>query len=200
MKSGIFLLVLIGVYQLVLINLLNPGFLGIVFPENARLLAVPVFRSTLADWAIYFPLGVVLGMRARSWIPMSQRLMRVFAGLTLFIFILGLLDAFSVISFPVARFLCPLPLVLLLPGIKRENMRFVRPLERVGRRTYGIYLTHWIVLTLLLFVLESILPRIFALPILASITLFLLGAGIPIAIMESVAKSPAKHIYRSIFG
>jgi peptidoglycan/LPS O-acetylase OafA/YrhL len=199
-EAGILLLILIGLYQLVLINLLNPGYLGFELPEMARFLAVPVLRTTLADWAIYFPLGLVLGMRARQWIPRSQRLMWMFAGLTLLLFVLGLLNAFAIFSFPLARFLCPLPLVLLLPGIKRDSIPLVRPLERVGRRSYGIYLTHLIILNLVLFALNPLIPGIFTLPILVSLLFFLIGVGVPLLIMESVAKGPAKQFYRSIFG
>lgn len=123
-----------------------------------------------------------------------------FAGLTLLLFVLGLLNAFAIFSFPLARFLCPLPLVLLLPGIKRDSIPLVRPLERVGRRSYGIYLTHLIILNLVLFALNPLIPGIFTLPILVSLLFFLIGVGVPLLIMESVAKGPAKQFYRSIFG
>jgi len=199
-RAGILLLVLIGLYQLILINLLNPGYLGFILPEEARFLAVPVLRSTLADWAIYFPLGLVLSLRARKWIPWSQKYLWVFAGLTFLLFVLGLLNAFSILSFPLARFLCPIPLVLLLPGIRRDNIPLVHPLERVGRRSYGIYLTHLIILNLVLFVLSTLLPWLFELPILVSVLFFLIGAGVPLLIVENVAKGPAKQVYRTIFG
>ncbi len=199
-KIGILLLVLIGVYQLILINLLNPGYLGFELPGGARYLAVPVLRSTLADWAIYFPLGVVLGLRARSYIRWAEKLMWVLVGLTLLLFVLGLLNAFSVINFPLARLLCPIPLVFLLPGIKRDRIPFVRPLERVGRRSYGIYLTHLIILNLALFLLVSLFPSVLTWPILVSGLFFLIGVGIPLLVMESVAKGPAKPAYRYIFG
>jgi probable poly-beta-1,6-N-acetyl-D-glucosamine export protein len=197
---GILMLVVIGLFQLALINLLNPGYLGFTFPASARILAVPVLRSTLADWAIYFPLGVVCSLGARKFVPWARKLKWVFAGLTLLLFVLSFMNAFSIVSAPLARFLSPLPFVLLLPGIKRDSIPLVRLLERVGRRSYGIYLTHLIVLSLLFLALTPILTWLSQFTILASALFFFIGFGIPLLLMESVAKGPAKRMYRYIFG
>jgi len=194
------LLVLIGLYQLALINLLNPGYLGFVFPETASFLAVPVLHTTLMEWGIYFPLGLVYGLRARKIIPWSHKYRWVFAGLTLLLFGIGLLNAFSVVSVPLARFFCPLAFMLLLPGIKRDAIPLVRLLERVGKRSYGIYLTHLIVINLFLYGLASLSTWFFQYVFLISALFFVIGFGIPLLIMESVAKSPAKRVYRYIFG
>jgi hypothetical protein len=48
--------------------------------------------------------------------------------------------------------------------------------------------------------LGFLLSKIFAFPILVSVLFFLIGTGIPLVVMESVAKGPAKQIYRYIFG
>jgi peptidoglycan/LPS O-acetylase OafA/YrhL len=197
---GLLFLALIGIYQLALINLLYPGYLGFSFPEFARILAVPVLRSTLALWAIYFPLGLMYGLRARILILWAHKLKWVFAGLTILLFGLALLDAFSVINAPLALILCPLPFVLLLPGIKRDAIPLLRLFERVGRRSYGIYLTHLIIINLFLFGLASLTTWFFQFVILMAVFFFASGFGIPLFLMESVAKGRAKKVYRYIFG
>jgi peptidoglycan/LPS O-acetylase OafA/YrhL len=199
-KMSFLMLGLIGLYQLALINLLHPGILGFIFPKSASFLAVKVLRTTLAEWAIYFPLGLVYGLQARKWMPFLQKSKWVFTGLTLLLFGIGLLDAFSIIRFPLAFTLCPFTLVMLLPIIKRDSIPWVRSFERVGKRTYGIYLTHLPFLNLLLFALASWLPGLFPYAVLTTILFFIIGFGIPLFMMESVAKSPAKKVYRYIFG
>jgi probable poly-beta-1,6-N-acetyl-D-glucosamine export protein len=199
-KMGILMLVLIGLYQLVLIDLLHPGILGFTFPKSASFLAVKVPRTTLAEWAIYFPLGLVYGLQVRKWIPWLHRLKWVFIVLTMLLFGIGLLDAFSIIRAPLALMLCPFTLVILLPIIKRDSIPWVRSFERVGRRTYGIYLTHLPFLNLLLYGLASWLPWLFRFAVLTSALFFIVGFGIPLFIMESLAKSPAKQAYRYVFG
>ena len=199
-KIGILMLVVIGLYQLILINLLNPGILGFTFPKSASFLAVKVLRTTLAEWAIYFPLGLIYGLQARKWIPQLQKLKWVFAGMTVLLFGIGLLDAFSIVRFPLAFMLCPFTMMMLLPLVKRDMLPWVRFLERVGRRTYGIYLTHLLFLNLLLYGLAFLVPWLFQFAVLTTVLFFIIGFGIPMIIMESVAKSRAKIVYRYIFG
>jgi peptidoglycan/LPS O-acetylase OafA/YrhL len=199
-KISFLMLALIGLYQLALIDILHPGILGFIFPNSASFLAVKVLRTTLAEWAIYFPLGLVYGLQARKWTSILHKYKWVFIGLTLLLFGIGLLDAFSIIRFPLAFLLCPFTLVLLLPIIKRDAIPWVRFFERLGRRTYGIYLTHLLILNLLLYGLAYWLPGLFQFAILTSFLFFIVGFGIPLFVMEYVAKSPVKQVYRYMFG
>ncbi len=198
--SGLVLLILIGIYQLILLNLLNPGLLGFSFPSGFNWLAVPVLRTTLADWGIYFPLGLYYGLNARRIQPWLMKFRWLFASLTVLLYVLGLLNAFSVVNAPLARFLCPVTLIGTLPVVKRESIPALRFLERVGRRTYGVYLTHLILLNLLLALLFWLLPEVFQFAILVSLAFFLAGSFLPLLLMEFTARSPAKPAYRYLFG
>lgn len=198
--GGVLVLIAIGIYQLILINLLNPGLLGFTFPSTFDWLAVPVLRTTLADWAIYFPLGLYYGLNARRILPRVAKFGWAFAGLTALLFCLGLLDAFGEVRAPLARFLCPLTFVCILPGIRREKIPALRFLERVGRRTYGIYLTHLLLLNLLLFLLYWLLPWVFQFAILVSLIFLVAGGSLPLLLMEATARGPAKPVYRYLFG
>ena len=44
---------LVGVYQLFLLNVREPGLLGFAFPEAAGLLTPPILFNTMADWGVY---------------------------------------------------------------------------------------------------------------------------------------------------
>jgi probable poly-beta-1,6-N-acetyl-D-glucosamine export protein len=199
-KWGIPMLVMIGLYQLALIDILHPGILGFTFPKSANFLAVKVLRTTLAEWAIYFPLGLVYGLQARKWVPFLKKSTRVLVMLTLLFFGVGLLDVFSLIRFPIAFTICPLTLVMLLPIVKRDFIPWVRFFERIGRRTYGIYLSHLLILNLFLYGLAGLLPALFQFPVLTSALFLIVGLGIPLFVMESVARSRVKQAYRYVFG
>lgn len=199
-SHGLFLLVIIGLYQLFLINTLDPGTLGFTFPDWSYYLTPPIIRSTLADWAIFFPLGLVYGLHARWMMPWSKKLFWWFVGVTALLFILGYLDVIGIIHFPLARYLCPVTLMFFLPAIKRDTIPKVRLLERIGRRSYGIYLSHLIVLNLFLIGLKWFIPGLFNTYFILFPLLFVVGLFVPLLIMEGMARGPFKQYYRYVFG
>jgi peptidoglycan/LPS O-acetylase OafA/YrhL len=199
-RFGLLILLLIGLYQFVLLIVEYPGVLTFNFPDWLRYLAPPVLRTTLANWAIYFPLGLMFGLNPKFYTPSSKWLVWVIALITLLLYIFGLLDAFKVISAPIARFICPIPLMFVLFAWKRDSIPLVRPLERIGRRSYGIYLTHLIVLTLVMMIFELWVSWIFNFPAIFSLLLLIIGSLVPLFIMEFVASGPTKQVYRYLFG
>ncbi|OGO25495.1 MAG: hypothetical protein A2W33_05670, partial [Chloroflexi bacterium RBG_16_52_11] len=168
-KYSVIFLCLVALLQLMLLNILRPGLLGFQFPGWMDSLAPSVLRTTLADWAIYFPMGLVFGLNAAKVLPWSRKLAWLFGGLTVVLLGVGLLAALKIIHAPLARYLCPVPFILMLPGIKRDSIPLARLLERVGRRTYGIYLTHLIMIYLVAEILLGLLPALARLPILLSL-------------------------------
>ena len=199
-RYAVVFLCLVALFQLMLLNILRPGILGFHFPGWMDSLAPPVLRTTLAEWAIYFPMGLVFGLNAAKVLPWSRRLAWLFGGLTVVVFLVGLLAALQIIHAPLARYLCPLPFILMLPGIKRESIPLARKLERVGRRTYGIYLTHQIVIYVVAEILLGLLPALAGLPMLLSLLLFIAALEVPLLVMEAIARGPAKQAYRYVFG
>jgi hypothetical protein len=78
-----------------------------LFPKAGQLLVVPVLTDTMADWGIYFPLGLVFSLHMGQIRPYLQRFKWIAAVMTLLLFILALLDANGMINLAIARFLCP---------------------------------------------------------------------------------------------
>jgi peptidoglycan/LPS O-acetylase OafA/YrhL len=199
-RHGFLLLALVGLVQLLLLGIIHKGSLGFVFPSQARLLLPPVISGSLSEWAIYFPLGLVFGMHARRWTPMLMRARFVLAGASAALFVLAMLHFGGRIDFALAKFLCPVPFVLCLPLIQRQAIPFVRQLEGIGKHSYGVYLTHLLVLDLALWVIAAAAPGLLSYPVLVVPALVALGLAIPLAVMDWAARLPTRRAYRYVFG
>jgi peptidoglycan/LPS O-acetylase OafA/YrhL len=199
-RWGGLVLVLIGLYQLFLILYVNQDAIAYTFPDWTKFLVPPVISSTFALWGVYFPLGLYYAQNSREMKPQLMRFKWVFVALTVVLFAAAYLRRFIGVAVPLAGDLVPLPFVFLIPTISRNSIPFVRPLEKLGRRTYGIYLVHLIVIDLSLWISQALIPGLFAFPLALILLLFVLGLGVPYLIMESVARTPARQIYRYAFG
>ena len=199
-RSPFIVIGLISLYQLFLMNIIYSGVLGFISPEWTRYAAIPVLKQTMADWGIYFPLGMAYGLNSRAFSAWSQKFGWALWIITVGIFVLGMLDGFRIIAVPLARLLSPLPFILIVPGISRGAIPLVKTLEHIGRRSYGLYLTHRLVLELVLIVIQLAIPVLFTLPVLLFPLLFTTGLIIPLWAMDLFARAPTKRVYRYIFG
>lgn len=195
------LLVAVGLYQLFLLALREPGLFGFAFPAQLDVLFPLVLGNPLADWAIYFPMGLVFGLHAARWKPQLLKLRWAFVAATALLFGLGLLDVAGVVVAPWARYLCPAPLMFVLPTIERKAIPAVGQLERIGKRSYGLYLTHLIVMNLVLMALELIGGQAIFLIVLIFPLLLVAGLLIPMWLMDSFQqRGPTRKVYRYVFG
>jgi fucose 4-O-acetylase-like acetyltransferase len=199
-RFGFVLVVVIGLYQLILINVLYPGTLGFTFPAWMGFLAPPVLRSTLALWAIYFPLGLVYSINARSVLPWLQRFRWAILAATITFFAVSLLDLFSVLNFPLAGFIYPLAFTLFCPTLRRDSIPMVRELEKIGRSAYGLYLTNLLVIELVLLSIHLLAPWVFSHQVLLQPILFSIGLAGPLLLMRGVMHLPTRPAYRYVFG
>jgi hypothetical protein len=199
-RFGLTLIVVIGLYQLVLINVVFPGTLGVTFPDWMHSFAPPVLRTTLALWAIYFPLGLVYSINAKHMLPWLRRARWAFLIITVVIFVISLLNVFSVIHFPLASFICPATFVLFSTTIRRDSIPEVRTLERIGRKSYGLYLTNLLFMDLVLFGIHLFVPGLFNYPVLLPPILFALTMGVALTTMNGFTQLPTRTMYRYVFG
>jgi len=197
--SGV-LIAIILLYQMFLLNLEYPGMLGFTFPAWAHLLQPPVLHFTLAVWGIYYPLGLIYSVNAKSIAPWLQKNKAALWAITGVFFVLDFLSKAEILKFLLADFVYPLAFVLLLPTIKRDTIPWVRQLEEVGKHSYGLYLTHLITLDLALVAVNALLPNLLNFRIWLMPPLFVLALMIPLAVMSYVARSPARGLYRYVFG
>ena len=187
-------------YQLFLLNVTSPGALGVVFPSWTWWLSPPVLRNTLAKWAIYFPLGVVYGLHGKAildplrriWLPLAA------SGIVLYgLRVAALIQGWDARALGMA---CPIPLILLCIIIKRERIPLASRLEQYGSKSYGLYLTNLIVISLLLAGIQVAAPWLLPHVIVVIPVLFLVTLNVPFWVMTLADRSPARLIQRYVFG
>jgi surface polysaccharide O-acyltransferase-like enzyme len=202
-RHGIALLVAVLAYQVLLLALRFPEMFGApgLLPRWIEVVRPPVIATSMSDWAIYFPLGLLISMHDRALRPRLVQLRWAAVTATAILFILGILNAFGMVSAPWARFAAPLPLMFLLPTINRDWIPFLRRFEDLGKRSYGIYLSHFVIINVLVFgAIRSNVPLQRA-PFVVLPSLFILTLGLSLMLMEAMARiPPARKVYRYVFG
>lgn len=81
-----------------------------------------------------------------------------------------------------------------------ETFPNYKTLGYINGKSYGIFLTHVIVIGTVASLIYNFLPWLLAYAMLVSILLFILGIGLPLILMEIIARSPARRSYRYLFG
>lgn len=190
----------IGIYQYVLLNLAYPGILGFRFPDFMQILEIPVLRTTIAIWGIYFPLGVVYSLNAAKLIPLLFRLRWFFLFGAVLLFVSNIFRYSSAELPPIEGYLAPLFMSLLLPSIRRDQLPMARRLELVGKRSYGLYLMHFNFINLTLFLVSLAFPALLGIRVLLVPVLFIIGLFLPLALMNGLARSRTMSTYRYVFG
>lgn len=202
-RFGWLLLIAIGLYQAFLIYMTDPAISGspIELSGVMRLLVPPVLANTMADWAIFFPMGLIFSMHNKPVKSFLQKIKWISLLVTVLLFVVGVLSAFGMMSAPWARYVVPVFFMLLLPVINRKSIPQVKQFEQVGKRSYGVYLSHFIVLDLVLLLISALIPGFYNLPILVYPLLFVVGLVVPLILMEAMAKRPStRKVYRYVFG
>lgn len=194
------LVVAIAAYQMFLINVRQPGMLGFAFPDWARFLVPPVFGYTLAQWGIYFPLGMIYSLNSRRMLPWLHRFRWPLLLVAVACFLVLIPPLSSVLRWRWAEYVCPLMFLLLSPSIKRDSIPLVRRLEEINRKSYGLYLTHLMVLHLAFSLVQALVPWLLNHQVVLHPFLFLLALGVPLLLMSAVARSPARAVYHALFG
>ena len=190
----------IGLYQLFLIILLNPGVLGLTFPGWASFLRIPILSVTLSDWAIYFPLGIIYSIHMKSVTPYLRKFQLILIGLTGVFFGLTVLNFALIITFPFAKWIAPISFIALIPLIKRESIPIVRQLEKVGKRAYGLYLINLTVIDLTLYGIRALAPKLLGVPLILLPLIFIIALWAPLILMSVIERLPNHGVYRYVFG
>ena len=199
-KFPVLLILFFGVLQLLEANLTHPGLLQFVMPAWTHALEIPVLRNPLADWGIYFPLGVVVAVYRKSMAPWLDRLKLAILVGTIVLFITALLSDLGILKFPLADTLCPMVGMLLIPLVRRESIPFVQHLEFLGKRAYGLYLTNLVILNVLIFVLQNSFQQMLGIYPLVVPFLFAATLALQLVIMQQVERFPKANVYRYVFG
>ena len=201
-RYGPLLLVVIAAYQIVLIAIRFPDVFSLARPLPAwtHRITPPVLFTPLSDWAIYFPLGLFMSLPDSKVKPGLHRWKSLAIGTTAVLFGLGVLDAFKLMPAPWARFAAPVPLMFILPVVERNSIPLLRGFETLGRKSYGIYLAHFVIINL---VVAAARPGLEAIryPIVVFPVFYLLALGLSLVLMDVVSRTgPGRGAYRYVFG
>jgi peptidoglycan/LPS O-acetylase OafA/YrhL len=201
-RFGYILLAIIACGQLILIAMIFPDTLGSLSLSWAELIPLPAFVfETTALWAIFFPLGLVYGVNSKSILPWLRRFKWVLVTVTVALFAIEILSAQKIMQFKGATYLYPLTFLFLVPMIKRNSIPHVRRLEEIGKRSYGLYLTHLVVMDIILLIIQILVPWLFKYHVaLRLLVVFVLATGIPLLTMNAMSRSRARAAFRFVFG
>lgn len=190
-------------YQAFLVVLLRPDVFGNIIPEWAKLFAPPIIRLPLALWGVFYPLGVVFGLKTEQFKQAFTRKINilVLVAISSGLFILAVSTQLGFTNLPIVEVITPIFGLVCLTTVRRELIPFVRFFERLGKRSYGIYLTNLIVINLFFYLIirigtKQLLESQPLLVILIAVTTILL----PLLFMEWLEKSRGRAMYRLVFG
>ncbi len=202
-RHGVLLLVAIGLYQTFLLALRSPETFGAPgpLPYWMRVFQPSVLSTSMAEWAVYFPLGLVLSQHAAALRPRLRRARWLAVAATAVLFVLGVLNAFEVVDAPWARFAAPVPLMFVLPVVDRNSIPLLRGFEVIGRRSYGVYLAHFAVINVVALLVSRLNLGLDSWPLMVFPMFFVSALGGALLLMDAMTRvGPGRSVYRYVFG
>jgi hypothetical protein len=199
-RFGYVILTMIVLYQILLLALVFPSVFGLGIPSWMEVLVPPILGRPMAQWGVYFPMGLIFSMKATEISPWLQKHRILFAMATAVFFGLLIMNDYGVLHFSLAYYLTPLIFLFLAPAIRRDSIPMVRHFEKVARRSYGLYLMNLIVLDLAVFGAQVFLPGLMAYQLLFCLSLFAVALVVPLGTMAGLVRSPARAVYHYLFG
>jgi hypothetical protein len=197
---GWVVIVSIGFYQLTLLNIVYPGILHFTFPSWMSLLAPPIISTTLADWAIFFPLGLIYGIRFTSLTEFISKTKWVLVSLVVLLFALDLLDMLEGSLLPLSHILASAIFILLATTLNRNRIPYIKQLEVLGKNAFILYLINLLLLDILLILIERFIPGVLAFRLILILLMLFLVLKIPLWILKGLGRFHRPAFQRYIFG
>lgn len=193
--------------QLGLVSLRYFALFGIEFPGLSFLLIItpdwlPLFSMT------FFILGIIFGLHLESfkvWLTRNKRILFVALPITAVLTIIesdlllrNTLEQWGANVGAISYHLYGVVAILCI--MTASKIPFSKKITNLSNKSYGIYLIHMIVMSLLAKSIYHFTPQILAYQIIFVPLVFTFGLEVPLLLMAVVAKSPARRYYRYIFG
>jgi len=183
----------------------------------------PTFPAALVPWidlgplqylrfALYFPLGLIIGIHPRRTKSLTARLKPLLPWLTALGFVLATAEAALAYTrggpaWPVGgdqtkltSALFSLALLLTFAAYDRLTLPYAAAIKKLGSRSYGLYLCHYPILGLSAKLIHRLTPALAAHRWLLFPTLFAVTLALSMLLMETVSRLPAKRFYHYLFG
>lgn len=202
------LLLVAAVVQMSSVFLLYLHFFGAVSTPPQMIFWIPGWA--FIPWSFFFAIGVVSGFHSES---LKQWLVRFKWWLFAAAIGTGFLSLFEseVIyratgedwrggALFISTILFALLFVLCFLAFDKVSILFSNFFYQIGSRSYGIYLIHYLAMTFVARLVYHFVPSILAYQVLFVLVLIVAGMGIPMLFMRVVARSPARWVFRYLFG
>lgn len=160
--------------------------------------------------AIYFPLGVIYGFHHQSikkWLGKIKRFLLIMLGITA---LLTLVEqeylyrnhylVYGATAGTISSTLFTISAIFTYLSFDNRVIPYSNKLNLIASKSYGIYLSHPLILLIMAKIVYNFTPGLLAYPLLFFLALIAGGVGIPIALMDILRKTPVKSAYRYLFG
>jgi peptidoglycan/LPS O-acetylase OafA/YrhL len=162
-------------------------------------------------WIFFFAIGIVYGFHMQAFKAGLQRFrVGIIAILCIatplaviepeWLYRLTGVEGWRGIALTISTSLYALSVLAAFVAFAQPNMRFSKGLTQLGNKSYGIYLIHPKTLELAARGLYHLTPFILSTQLLFQPVLIAVGLGLPLLLMEIVARTPLQRIYRYLFG
>jgi peptidoglycan/LPS O-acetylase OafA/YrhL len=172
-------------------------------------------RTYTASWffpghIFWFVFGIIIKFRLSTFKIWLKGYRWVLAGILVTLIPIGVMEWEAILGYSQFDWLASQPtliddlyaFIFLLCFLAFENFPFPhnKQINKVGAKSYGIYLVHSPVLEYTSRGIYHVLPWLLGVQIIFQPILVLLGIGLPLLLMKFVDRSPARRFYSYIFG
>jgi peptidoglycan/LPS O-acetylase OafA/YrhL len=158
----------------------------------------------------WFVMGIVVGFHLKSFREALNRFRWALAAVTIFLLILGIVEWEFLLQRSGEVWIAPyetmvdgfyaLSFILAFLAFEELKLPFSKRFENLGLKSYGIYLSHTLVIILASKIVYRFAPQILGYQIIFQPLLIFLGLGVPLVLMEIMNRSPARKYYVYLFG
>lgn len=188
-------------YQAFLVVLLRPDLFGEIIPEWAVIFALPIIRLPIALWGTFYPLGIIYGLNSENFKKQVSKVSVIVLLMTVIMFSLAVSTQLGFANFPIIEIIVPLFGLLGVLIINKNQIPSARFFEKLGKRSYGLYLINLIVINTLYLLLIAIgLKQILSYQILIVLVIGAITLILPLLVMEGIEKKAGRVFYRVLFG
>jgi peptidoglycan/LPS O-acetylase OafA/YrhL len=159
---------------------------------------------------LFFSLGVIAGLHMKEFKDFLVRSKWILLGITIFAALFSFLEyqAYTVSEEGVwlgdfrsiFNNIYSLAFIGAFLAFDLPKVLSSKELIQIGKKSYGIYLVHVPVLTLVSRILYHVAPWALGYQLIFQSILIATGIGVPMILMEIVVRSPARRYYKYIFG
>jgi len=203
------LLIVSGIIQILVLLLRYLQIIGLEIPELKPFMFLN--RSWLfTTYVFWFSFGIVAGFHLQQVKNVLNRLKNSFPVLMVIFFILGVIEWEYLLRLSGQEWIGPSETLIdqvysgaVILGFllfEKFNPPLAAQLANLGGKSYGVYLVHAPVLEYSARLIYHILPGILAYEALFQPALIVLGLGIPLVLMAAINRSPARMLYKTVFG